>query len=201
MNTLPPELTCVTKTSKTLAYVLIIALPIIGFILGWQYGLATAPPHSSVVITPPATTPSPNEPAATTTPDTASPTPPPNDPEPPMQTEPGGDQDTMPYPGPTDDPATPNFPPHQTSDTCGITNCHGLEVTCGETPPEGLMCTMEYRLGDFCRQYVTCGVVDNSCQPIKEARYEMCVSCVQACLDEEDPLSSFECEDRCRAME
>lgn len=58
--------------------------------------------------------------------------------------------DTKPVP-PVTPIATASVP---SGSSCGITSCHGLDLACGANPPE--VCTMEYRLGDKCRQYARC---------------------------------------------
>jgi hypothetical protein len=79
---------------------------------------------------------------------------------------------------------------------CGLENCHGLDITCGPNVPE--VCTEEYVLGDFCRQYATCGtVVDGKCQLIKSDRFDQCKSCVDVCA-QLSGQEAFECEDECR---
>lgn len=103
------------------------------------------------------------------------------------------------FAGCTQDPGTPSdpTPPPTNQASCGIEQCHGLDVTCGSNVPEA--CTMEYRLGDFCRQFVTCSEVDNQCQRIEDPRFAECRSCVESC-QETDPLESFNCEDACRQI-
>ncbi len=82
---------------------------------------------------------------------------------------------------------------------CVVTSCHGLDIKCGSAGPEA--CTMEYQLGDFCRQYAHCAIVEGQCQ-LKESRLvEECISCVELCdsgLDGSDPTKAFECEQECR---
>mgnify|MGYP003395381822 CR=1 FL=1 len=81
---------------------------------------------------------------------------------------------------------------------CGIENCHGLDITCGENIAE--ICTMEYRLGDFCREYASCAVVDGQCRLVEDPLFAKCRTCVQQCsLDHrDDPIAAFNCELRCR---
>lgn len=80
---------------------------------------------------------------------------------------------------------------------CGITNCHGLDIVCGSDIPDA--CTMEYRIGDNCRQYAECGVVVGRCQQITSPEFTICKSCVAKCLREfpDDNMAMFECESKC----
>ncbi len=82
------------------------------------------------------------------------------------------------------------------TDVCEVSNCHGMEVTCGE-PVEA--CTMEYALGDFCRDFASCQLNDGYCDLEKQPRFDSCVSCVTKCL-ELDPIDGFECENECRSQ-
>ena len=85
---------------------------------------------------------------------------------------------------------------NQTAD-CGILSCHGLAIECGADVPE--MCTMEYRLGDFCRQFADCQVVEGTCQFVENSYFMNCKSCVQDCeVLNDDPSQAFECESQCR---
>lgn len=93
-------------------------------------------------------------------------------------------------PTPTPDPS----PPTQGAD-CGIQSCHGLDISCGPAVPE--FCTTEYRLGDFCRQFAECGVVEGQCQFIETETFVSCKSCVEQC-EKGDPEASFACEEQCR---
>lgn len=102
------------------------------------------------------------------------------------------------------DPSDPGFsddfgqPPAGQSSECGIEQCHGLEVTCG--PNMAMVCTMEYRLGDFCRQYIDCAVIDGQCERVDQPQFAACKACLEACIDADDPMGAFECEEICRAQ-
>lgn len=89
-------------------------------------------------------------------------------------------------------PAADGAPP------CGIENCHGVDITCGENIAE--ICTAMYALGDFCRAYASCAVVDGQCQLVENPLFVECRTCVQQCdLDHpDDPIAAFSCEARCR---
>ena len=96
-------------------------------------------------------------------------------------------------------------PPHNTTPvapvptqaSCGIENCHGLEIQCGPKPVE--MCTEMYALGDKCRAYATCGIVRGTCIQIQNARFTACKTCVQSCVTSHpnDPAQQFSCESEC----
>ena len=80
---------------------------------------------------------------------------------------------------------------------CGIENCHGLDITCGSDIAD--VCTLMYALGDNCRRYASCKVVNGRCQLVKEPKFDSCASCVQNCTDtyEQDLVKLFECESSC----
>lgn len=80
---------------------------------------------------------------------------------------------------------------------CGIENCHGMDITCGNKPAE--VCTEMYALGDRCRQFAQCGVVSGTCQQIENPKFSACKSCVQNCLEKypDDPQQQFSCESSC----
>ncbi len=80
---------------------------------------------------------------------------------------------------------------------CGITNCHGLDIICGSDIPDA--CTTEYRIGDNCRQYAECGVIDGLCRQITSPEFTICKSCVAKCVSEfsGDGAAMFECESKC----
>jgi len=91
----------------------------------------------------------------------------------------------------------PSAPPPR----CGIENCHGLDIICGPNPPD--FCTEIYKLGDFCRQFASCGIVGGGCVLLTDDKFEPCKDCVIKCqtiaggyLD--DGSKAFECEDICR---
>lgn len=83
------------------------------------------------------------------------------------------------------------------SQTCGIENCHGLQIQCGFSPAE--MCTAMYALGDKCREHAECGVVNGNCQQIANPLFDACKSCVEACDAKftNDPEALFACESEC----
>lgn len=63
-----------------------------------------------------------------------------------------------------------------------------------------MACTEEYRLGDFCRNYITCEEVAGGCQRIEHPPFAQCKSCVEACerQNADDPIEVFDCETKCR---
>jgi hypothetical protein len=80
---------------------------------------------------------------------------------------------------------------------CGIQNCHGMEISCGPNIVE--MCTMEYTLGDKCRNLASCQNINGTCTVVKQEGYSTCVSCVEQCNRTAggDPTKAYECESRC----
>ena len=74
-----------------------------------------------------------------------------------------------------------------------VTPCHGIhELTCGPAA----MCTEEYRMGDFCRQWVTCEVgADGACGLKKDPKFDECVACFDGCKDGDQQA----CDQACRA--
>ena len=91
-------------------------------------------------------------------------------------------------------PINPTTPP--VSSECGIENCHGLDIVCGK-PAE--MCTEMYQLGDKCRQFARCGIVDGECQQIESPQFDTCKACAQKCEKDfpSDPDKAFMCESEC----
>ena len=82
--------------------------------------------------------------------------------------------------------------------SCGITTCHGLELACGKNAPQ--VCTMEYRLGDKCRQYAECITGSSgSCTLVTSPQFASCKSCVETCGNTtvNDPQKAFACEEKC----
>ena len=84
---------------------------------------------------------------------------------------------------------------------CGAKECHGLDMSCAmfNTPRA---CTAIYKLGDFCRQYAKCKMVDGQCQLVKEEIFDSCVVCVDQCTKnaQEEASAVFDCEHKCRAQ-
>ena len=81
--------------------------------------------------------------------------------------------------------------------TCGLMECHGVNVTCGFDAPEA--CDMMYRMGDFCRQYSSCEVVEGECRTVTQMPFEQCRACVLECEKiKNDPAGAFDCENSCR---
>jgi len=82
------------------------------------------------------------------------------------------------------------------SSKCGIENCHGLDIKCGSNVPEA--CTMEYMLGDFCRQFAECKVINGNCRFVETANFTECKACVDECAKIGDGNDAFACENDCR---
>jgi len=80
---------------------------------------------------------------------------------------------------------------------CGITTCHGLDLACGANAPQ--VCTMEYRLGDKCRQYARCDSSGGSCTLVTDPQFTACKSCVEQCAAKSgsNGQAAFECEATC----
>lgn len=99
----------------------------------------------------------------------------------------------------TERPIKPIEPPAVLTGKCGIENCHGLDIGCGSNVPD--MCTMEYQVGDLCRQLARCEVVDGTCQLIKDASFDSCRSCVNKCQENfpnpVDQIKFSQCESGC----
>jgi len=81
--------------------------------------------------------------------------------------------------------------------SCGFTTCHGLDLACGTNAPQ--VCTMEYRLGDKCRQYARCDSGGGSCKLVTDPKFTTCKSCVEQCAAKagSNGASAFECEAAC----
>lgn len=80
---------------------------------------------------------------------------------------------------------------------CEISNCHGLDITCGPKSPEA--CTNLYQLGDRCRQHAICQIINNQCQPNYSSEFNSCKNCVDQCLEkyQNDQIKLFQCESKC----
>lgn len=91
----------------------------------------------------------------------------------------------------------PERPPEITGDGCYIQGCHGLDIQCGPSQVEA--CDEMYQLGDGCRQFAKCGVIDKKCEPILDKAFVSCRTCVQNCelKYEKDPTAAGECESSC----
>lgn len=85
--------------------------------------------------------------------------------------------------------------PDKAVENCGISNCHG-PVVCGEAVD---VCTLEYRLGDMCREFASCEQNATGCELQKTSKYDVCISCIDTCLEIADPQDAFACETKCRS--
>lgn len=74
------------------------------------------------------------------------------------------------------------------SNKCVIQECHGPFFSCGE--PQKIACTLEFRLGDYCKQFATCEQVGSSCELKEDPRLSKCQECVQVC-------EKFQCVEKC----
>jgi len=61
------------------------------------------------------------------------------------------------------------------------------------------MCTAMYAVGDRCRQFARCAIIDGRCQLVKDEQLEACQSCLQLCLARSggDPLRAASCDTTC----
>jgi hypothetical protein len=92
--------------------------------------------------------------------------------------------------------------PRAGSQKCGFENCHGLEMKCGPNVPE--MCTLDYQIGDRCREFGFCKMIGNECHLVTSERLTQCQSCVRVCQEEFKDAEShaqqvemWECERKC----
>jgi hypothetical protein len=90
-------------------------------------------------------------------------------------------------------PTVPTTPAGSSS--CGFTSCHGLDLACGNNPPQ--VCTALYQLGDKCRQLAYCSDAGGSCTLVRTAAFDTCKSCVEQCGGA-DATEQFTCEEQCR---
>jgi hypothetical protein len=83
------------------------------------------------------------------------------------------------------------------SSTCGFTTCHGSDLACGTNAPD--VCTMEYRIGDRCRQYARCDTSGGSCTLVISPKFTACKACAERCQIQAGPdsLAAFSCEEKC----
>jgi hypothetical protein len=103
---------------------------------------------------------------------------------------------TTPAPVPPTIPTTlPAQTPGQT--TCGLTTCHGLDLACGTDAPQ--VCTMEYRIGDRCRQHASCDTSGGGCSLVLSPKFSACRACVEKCQIAAGPdtISASACEEKC----
>lgn len=80
---------------------------------------------------------------------------------------------------------------------CGFTTCHGLDLACGTNAPQ--VCTMEYRIGDRCRNFASCDSSSGDCRLVIGPKFTACKACVERCQIQAGPdsLSAFSCEEKC----
>ena len=94
----------------------------------------------------------------------------------------------------------PNKPiklPPAISGVCGIEQCHGLDITCGPSVPDG--CAAMYAAGGNCRQFVSCQTIEGQCKLKKSPKFDSCKACVEKCAQDfrNDQIKFFECESNC----
>lgn len=85
----------------------------------------------------------------------------------------------------------------ETSEKCGIEQCHGLDITCGSNVPE--ICNSMYAIEDGCRQFAKCQVTDGRCELAKNPKFDSCKSCMEKCktASKNDPVEFSVCADNC----
>lgn len=85
---------------------------------------------------------------------------------------------------------------NETQAECGVANCHGLEIECGQ-PAE--ICTQDIESGDVCRQYAECETKNGVCQQKINDNFTTCKTCVETCQKENpnDPSAEMNCENSC----
>ena len=101
-----------------------------------------------------------------------------------------------PAPVPTMVPPTiPSDTP--TPATCGFTTCHGSDLVCGTDAPQ--VCTMEYRIGDRCRDYARCDTSGGSCTLVISPKFTACKTCAERCQIQAGPDGQVAntCEEKC----
>jgi len=91
---------------------------------------------------------------------------------------------------------TPEKDDDNINSRCGIENCHGLDIKCGSNIAE--ICTEIYEIGDRCRQYAICELVNGECKLIENTHFKECKTCVQNCIDKfKNAPEQFSCESNC----
>lgn len=89
-------------------------------------------------------------------------------------------------------PQEPN--PPDLKPTCGIQECHGPSYTCGEKTIDA--CDEMFTLGDYCREFVSCEVIDGKCQTIAP-KLTACASCVKKCQLDTSTVEDGICVQSC----
>ena len=87
---------------------------------------------------------------------------------------------------------------NQPGSSCVITNCHGLDVQCGNSSPG--LCTMDFELGDQCRRYAECSNTANGCAFVETDTFRACQSCIFKCEEDfgqNDSEGEFNCAGKC----
>jgi hypothetical protein len=94
-------------------------------------------------------------------------------------------------------PTVPAASPTPDLSTCGFTTCHGTDLICGLNAPQ--ICTMEYQIGDKCRQYARCDTTGGSCTLVTTQQFVSCKACADNCQIQAGPdsLAAMTCEEKC----
>lgn len=96
--------------------------------------------------------------------------------------------------------ATPSPAPVLTTSApaaCGFTTCHGLDLACSTDFPR--VCTMQYQIGDRCRQYASCQSGSGGCTLVAGPEFTACKTCVEKCQTSAGPngMTALSCEEKC----
>lgn len=80
---------------------------------------------------------------------------------------------------------------------CEIENCHGLTIECGKNKAEA--CTLMYQIGDRCRNFASCQIVNQTCKHVKTPQFMRCEACVLECISKfsSQPDLLYQCESQC----
>ncbi|MFZ5376131.1 MAG: hypothetical protein ACOZAN_00480 [Patescibacteria group bacterium] len=89
----------------------------------------------------------------------------------------------------------PTSPTGNNIATCGIEQCHGVDVTCGSNVPEA--CTLEFRIDDTCRSLIRCQQTGTRCELVKDDAFANCQNCVEKCMQLSDADQSLNCATKC----
>jgi hypothetical protein len=96
-----------------------------------------------------------------------------------------------------------NVPPREAIEVaavgpfCGFESCHGLDLSCTSDPPKP--CSKIYQIGDLCRRYASCEMMEGKCELAVTPEFAACKACVEKCqVRLEGATGLLECERACR---
>jgi len=83
------------------------------------------------------------------------------------------------------------------SPQCGLESCHGLDLTCGSNVPQ--VCDLMYQLGDRCRQFAHCQILNSRCELVLDPKFAQCKACFEQCEKDfpQDQIQLTQCESSC----